>query len=171
VEVEVYVNDGADPNHACYTIIGVPDKALREARARIRSAALVAGVDTASSVILISLAPAGVSKEGTGFDLPIALAVLAGHGAVDARLVDEVSAVGELNFDGNLRPVPGILSIAEAAVRMGRPALICPSVCASEAALVPGCRPLGCDNLQMAVRVLNGEESARELGVIETDHA
>ena len=158
VEVEVYVNDGADPNRACCTIVGLPDKALQEARARIRSAAFAAGVDTASSVILVNLAPAEVRKEGAGFDLPIALAVLAGHGAVDASLVDEVAAVGELAFDGRLRPVPGILSVAEAAVRLGRPALLCPSECASEAALVPGCRPLGCDSLQMAVRVLNGEE-------------
>jgi magnesium chelatase family protein len=84
--------------------------------------------------------------------------VLAGHGAVAVELVDEVAAVGELAFDGRLRPVPGILSIAEAAVRAGRPVLLCPSECAAEAALVPGCRPLGCDSLQHAVRVLSGEQ-------------
>jgi magnesium chelatase family protein len=171
VEVQVYVNDGGDPNHACCTIVGLPDKAPQEARARIRSAAFAAGVDTASSIILVNLAPAGVSKEGAGFDLPIALAVLAGHGAVDASLVDAVSSVGELDFDGRLQLVPGIRSIAEAAVRMGRPALLCPSECASEAALVPGCRPLGCDNLQMAVRVLNGQERPSELEKIKADHA
>ncbi|MGI9188329.1 MAG: YifB family Mg chelatase-like AAA ATPase, partial [Gaiellales bacterium] len=78
-------------------------------------------------------------------------------GAADERLVDEVAAVGELAFDGRLRPVPGMLSIAEAAVRAGRPVLLCPLECAAEAALVPGCRPLGCESLQHAVRVLHGE--------------
>ena len=155
VEVEVYTS--LNPKNPCFTIVGLPDKALQEARSRIRSAAFAAGVNTVESLMLVNLAPAEVRKEGAGFDLPIALAVLAGHGAVDERLVDEVAAVGELAFDGRLRPVPGILSIAEAAVRADRPVLLCPAECAVEAALVPGCRPLGCESVQHAVRVLHGE--------------
>jgi magnesium chelatase family protein len=155
VEIEVYTS--LKPKNPCFTIVGLPDKALQEARSRIRSAAFAAGVDTVESLLLVNLAPAEVRKEGAGFDLPIALAVLAGHGAVDERLVDEVAAVGELAFDGRLRPVPGILSIAEAAVRAGRPVLLCPVECAAEAALVPGCQPLGCESVQHAVRVLRGE--------------
>jgi magnesium chelatase family protein len=135
VEVEVYTTHEA--KNACFTIVGLPDKALQEARSRIRSAAFAAGFNTTESLMLVNLAPAEVRKEGAGFDLPIALAVLAGHGAVAVELVDEVAAVGELAFDGRLRPVPGILSIAEAAVRAGRPVLLCPSECAAEAALVP----------------------------------
>ena len=161
VEVEVYTAD--EPKNACFTIVGLPDKALQEARSRIRSAAFAAGLNTTESLMLVNLAPAEVRKEGAGFDLPIALAVLAGHGTVDGGLVDEVAAVGELAFDGRLRPVPGILSIAEAAVQAGRPVLVCPAESAAEAALVPGCRPLGCDSLQHAVRVLNGEERAATL--------
>ncbi len=163
VEIEVYANGGTDPHRACFTIVGLPDKALQEAKARIRSAAIVAGVNTASSIILVNLAPAEVRKEGAGFDLPIALAVLAGHGTLEGQLVDEVAAVGELAFDGRLRPVPGILSIAEAAVRVGRPVLLCPAECAAEAALVPGCRPVGCTSLQHAVRILNGEARPSDL--------
>lgn len=155
VEVEVYT--ALEPKNPSFTIVGLPDKALQEARSRIRSAAFAAGVNTLESLLLVNLAPAEVRKEGAGFDLPIALAVLAGHGAVDERLLDEVAAVGELAFDGRLRPVPGILSIAEAAVRTGRPVLLCPAECASEAALVPGCRPLACASVQHAVRVLHGE--------------
>ena len=151
VEVEVYTAD--DAKNACFTIVGLPDKALQEARSRIRSAAFAAGLDTTESLMLVNLAPAEVRKEGAGFDLPIALAVLARHRAV----------AGELAFDGRLRAVPGILSIAEAAVRAGRPVLLCPVECAAEAALVPGCRPLGCASLQHAVRVLNGEEQPAEL--------
>ncbi|MGI9186209.1 MAG: magnesium chelatase domain-containing protein, partial [Gaiellales bacterium] len=155
VEVEVYTS--LTPKNPCFTIVGLPDKALQEARSRIRSATFAVGVETVESLMLVKLAPAEVKKEGAGFDLPIALAVLAGHGAADERLDDEVAAVGELAFDGRLRPVPGMLSIAEAAVQAGRPVLLCPLECAAEAALVPGCRPLGCESLQHAVRVLHGE--------------
>ncbi len=159
VEVETYV--AALQSTPAFTIVGLPDKALQEARARIRSAAAVAGVLINASVILVNLAPAEVRKEGAGFDLPIALAVMAGHGRVDNTLVDEVSAVGELAFDGRLRPVPGVLSIAEAAVRHGRPVLLCPEESAYEASLVPGCKPIGCATLREAVRFLNGEEAPR----------
>ena len=161
VEAEVYV--GLKSTAGTFTIVGLPDKALQEARSRIRSATISAGLDSEESkgaLVLVNLAPAEVRKEGAGFDLPIALGVLAGHGVVDAQLLDEVSAVGELAFDGRLRPVPGILSIAEAAVRAGRPVLLCPADCAAEAALVPGCRPLGCTSLQHAGRVLMGQEEA-----------
>lgn len=161
VEAEVYT--GLNSTSGTFTIVGLPDKALQEARSRIRSATVSAGLDadtSKESLVLVNLAPAEVRKEGAGFDLPIALGVMAGHGVVDPQLLDEVSAVGELAFDGRLRPVPGILSIAEAAVRAGRPVLLCPAACAAQAALVPGCRPLGCDSLQHAVRVLMGMEEA-----------
>jgi magnesium chelatase family protein len=115
------------------------------------------------AVILANLAPAEVRKEGAGFDLPIALAVMAGFGWVNQDTLGEVAAVGELAFDGRLRPVPGILSIAEAAVRDGRPTLLCPEQCAHEASLVPGCRPIGCATLREAVRILNGEDVPRPI--------
>ena len=76
-------------------------------------------------------------------------------------MLGEVAAVGELAFDGRLRPVPGILSIAEAAVRDGHSTLLCPEQCAHEASLVPGCRPIGCATLREAVRILNGEDLPR----------
>ncbi|MEI7439696.1 MAG: magnesium chelatase domain-containing protein, partial [Thermoleophilia bacterium] len=159
IEVETYVSeqDGA----GAFTIVGLPDKALQEARARIRSAAAAAGLLIHKAVILANLAPAEVRKEGAGFDLPIALAVMAGFGWVNQDTLGEVAAVGELAFDGRLRPVPGILSIAEAAVRDGHSTLLCPEQCAHEASLVPGCRPIGCATLREAVRILNGEDLPR----------
>lgn len=165
IEVETYVSerDGA----GAFTIVGLPDKALQEARARIRSAAAAAGLLIHKAVILANLAPAEVRKEGAGFDLPIALAVMAGFGWVNQDTLGEVAAVGELAFDGRLRPVPGILSIAEAAVRDGRSTLLCPEQCAHEASLVPGCRPIGCATLREAVRILNGEDVPRPIVVRE----
>ena len=163
IEIEAIVM--ADPRGEGFAIVGLPDKALQEARLRIRAAAVAAGMTLAGANVVVNLAPAEVRKEGAGFDLPIALAVLAGSGWIDASLVDEVAAVGELAFDGRLRPVPGVLSIAEAAVRAGRPVLLCPAACVAEAALVPGCRPLGCDDLGHAVAVLAGRQPAAPITV------
>ena len=156
IEIEAAVLE--DPRNDGFSIVGLPDKALQEARLRIRAASVSAGCSVAEAQVVVNLAPAEVRKEGAGFDLPIALAVLAGRGAIEPALVDEVAAIGELAFDGRLRPVPGVLSAAEAAVRTGRPVLLCPQACAAEAALVPGCRPLACASLQHAVRVLRGDE-------------
>ncbi len=164
VEVEVHVTTA--PKLPTFTIVGLPDKALQEARARIRSAAACAGVPIHESAVLVNLAPAEVRKEGAGFDLPMALAILAGHGKVAAELVDEVAATGELAFDGRLRPVPGVLAVAEAAVRQGLRTLLCPEASAAEAALVPGCNPIGCATLGEAVRILNGEASPRPLRAV-----
>ncbi len=157
VEVEAYV--AAASGLATFTIVGLPDKALQEARSRIRSATASVGAPIHEAIVHVNLAPAEVRKEGAGFDLPMALAVLAARGELDAILLDEVAAVGELAFDGRLRPVPGVLATAEAAVRHGRPTLICPHECAAEAALVPGSRPVPCTTLVEAVRFLRGEAS------------
>ena len=93
IEVETYVSerDGA----GAFTIVGLPDKALQEARARIRSAAAAAGLLIHKAVILANLAPAEVRKEGAGFDLPIALAVMAGFGWVNQDTLGEVAAVAD----------------------------------------------------------------------------
>lgn len=158
VEVEVHVGEPASGSMGSFTIVGLPDKALSEARSRIRSATLHAGVPIQDRIVLVNLAPAEVRKEGAGFDLAIALAVVAARGLLDPTLLDEVTCVGELAFDGRVRPVPGVLAAAEAAVAARRPTLLCPIASLPEAALVPGCSPIGCASLAWAVRFLNGEE-------------
>jgi len=154
VEVEAFVVEEA--RLPGITIVGLPDKAVQEARARIRAGAIVAGWPLHAANVGINLAPAEVRKEGAGFDLPMALAALSAAGAIERPTAAEVISVGELAFDGRIRPVTGVLAIAEAAVRHGIPEVLCPDANAAEAAIVPGCRPLPCRTLREAIDVLNG---------------
>lgn len=159
IEIEAHVVFDADS--PSMTIVGLPDKAIQEARQRIRASTRESSCSVAEHHVSVNLAPAEVRKEGAGFDLPMALAILTATGAVDAPVADEVVAIGELAFDGRLRPVPGVLAVAEAAVRAGFRDVVCPEANAPEAALVPGCRPIPCRSLREAVEVLDGRSAVR----------
>lgn len=161
IEIEAHVVFGADS--PSMTIVGLPDKAIQEARQRIRASTRESGCPISEHNVSVNLAPAEVRKEGAGFDLPMALAILTATGVVDDPVADEVVAVGELAFDGRLRPVPGVLSVAEAAVRAGYRDVVCPEANAAEAALVPGCRPIPCRSLREAVEVLDGRSPVRTI--------
>jgi len=131
VEVQVDVSAGLP----AFTIVGLGDTAVLEARDRVRAAMRACGYDFPNARVTVNLAPAPVRKHGTGFDLPIALGVLAATGQVP-RAATEAVAVGELALDGGVRPVPGLLAHAIAAQRAGRPLLI-----ATEALPVVGAVP------------------------------
>lgn len=161
VAVEIEAHVAFDANSPSMTIVGLPDKAIQEARQRIRSSTRECGCSIAEHNVSVNLAPAEVRKEGAGFDLPMALAILTATGVVDDPVADEVVAIGELAFDGRLRPVPGVLTVAEAAVRAGYRDVVCPEANAAEAALVPGCRPIPCRSLREAIEVLDGRASVR----------
>jgi magnesium chelatase family protein len=119
VEVQVDVSAGLP----AFTIVGLGDTAVLEARDRVRAAMRACGYDFPNARVTINLAPSPVRKHGTGFDLPIALGVLAATGQVPRRTTETV-AVGELALDGGVRPVPGLLAHAIAARRAGRPLLL-----------------------------------------------
>ena len=131
VEVEAHLQRGVP----AFAIVGLPDKACQEAKERVRSGIASAELEWPLRRITVNLAPADLRKEGSGFDLPIALAVLAASRQVPPERLAEHAAVGELALDGRLRPVPGALVAAEAARRAGLDRLICPSESAAEAAL------------------------------------
>ena len=111
MEVEAHLQLGVP----AFAIVGLPDKACQEAKERVRSGIASAELEWPSRRITVNLAPAHLRKEGSGFDLPIALAVLAASRQVDARRLHGHAAVGELALDGRVRPVPGTLAYAEAA--------------------------------------------------------
>jgi magnesium chelatase family protein len=113
VEVDMYP---AGTNRDFVTV-GMPDAAVRESRERIKSALLNSGFGYPSKSVTINLAPANVRKEGAGFDLPMATAILGAMGAV--RAADDYLLIGELSLDGSLRPIRGALSIAVCAARRG----------------------------------------------------
>ncbi|HYN30347.1 MAG TPA: YifB family Mg chelatase-like AAA ATPase [Dermatophilaceae bacterium] len=134
VEVEAHVTAGL-PHFA---VTGLPDKACATAPDRVRSAAATSGNGLPSRRIMVNLAPASVPKHGTGFDLPIAVAVLAAAGVVRASSAAEVVHLGELGFDGRVLPVPGVLAAVLVAARAGARHVVVPPENVPEAQLVDG---------------------------------
>ena len=120
------------------TVVGLGDAAVLQARDRIRAAFGNSGFDWPDRRITISLPPADLPKQGSGFDLPIAIGLLAAAGLVPAPALDGLWAVGELGLGGDLRPVRGVLASALAARRAGARTLLVPSANLAEAGLVPG---------------------------------
>ena len=129
VDVQVQITPGL----VVFAIVGLPDKAVSEARERVRAALIASGLALPARRITINLAPADLPKEGSHFDLPIALAVMAAIGAVPADALDGYSVLGELALDGTITAVSGVLPAAVAANARGQ-GLICPAACGPEAA-------------------------------------
>ena len=121
-----------------FSTVGLPDAAVRESRDRVRSAIKNSGFDIPSTRITINLAPADLKKEGSGFDLPIAIGILGAYGALQIGDLSDFLLVGELGLDGSLRAVQGMLPIAVAAKANGIANLIIPASNAREAAVVQG---------------------------------
>jgi magnesium chelatase family protein len=139
-----------------FVIIGLPDRALGEARERVRAAILNSGFAYPAGRLLVNLSPAEVRKAGPAFDLAIALALMGIDEQIDRRALLEFIALGELALDGKLQPVSGILPMVLGARNAGFTKLIVPAVNADEAALVAGIELYAVDSLQSAVAVLAG---------------
>ncbi len=154
VEVEAHCWEDQRP---AFTIVGLPDPSVREARDRVRS-----GLNSAEFMlparIVVNLAPATVRKTGAGFDLAIALAILGASGAIPAEALRGVGAFGELGLDGTVRPAAGALVAAEGARRIGLEALLCAPASCSEVALVDGVQPIPCHVIEHAVAFLRSGE-------------
>jgi magnesium chelatase family protein len=154
VEVEAHVENG----QPAFTIVGLADRACQEAKHRVRSGIASAELFWPMRRITVNLAPAGLRKEGSGFDLPIALAVLGASHQVSLDLLATHAAVGELALDGRIRPVGGVLAAAEGAMRAGIERLLCASESAPEAALA-GIEPVPVAHLADAAAYLRGESA------------
>jgi magnesium chelatase family protein len=142
-----------------FAIIGLPDRALGEARERVRAAILNSGFNYPAGRLLVNLSPADVRKAGPGFDLAIALALMGIDEQVDRGALLEFIALGELALDGRLQPVSGILPMVLGARNAGFMKLIVPAQNADEAALIGGVELYAVDSLQSAVAVLAGAGS------------
>ncbi|MDE7546912.1 YifB family Mg chelatase-like AAA ATPase [Acetobacter fabarum] len=128
VWVEVQISSGLP----AFLVVGLPDKAVGEARERVRAALTAIGLALPAKRILVNLVPADLPKEGSHFDLPIALALLAAMGVIFAEEVGRYAALGELSLDGRLNPVSGVLSASLEAASMGL-GLVCPAPQGEEA--------------------------------------
>lgn len=138
------------------TIIGLPDRSINESKDRARAAIVNSGFQLPAGRLLVSLSPADVRKEGPGFDLPIALALLASDGQIPAAALAGCASLGELALDGSLRSVPGVLPMTIAAKRVGIGRAIVPAPNRHEATLVDGIAVYAVANLSEAIAVVLG---------------
>jgi magnesium chelatase family protein len=152
VTVEVDVRRGL----FAFTLVGLPDRAIRESRERVRAALLNSGLDFPQKRITVNLAPAHVRKEGPRFDLAIAVGVLAASEQVPHEPLLRYAFCGELSLTGELRPVRGALATALGARRAGYRHLLLPEANAPEAALVDGLEALGVPSLTQMADLLHG---------------
>lgn len=154
VEVQCAISAGLP----AFAIVGLPDKAVSEARERVRTALAAMSIALPSRRITVNLSPASLPKEGPHFDLPIALALLAALQVIPADEVEHTVAIGELTLDGRLKPVPGALPAALAAAEQDR-ALLCPRDCGAEAAWVGAAQVLAAGSLTEVVRHFTGQSA------------
>jgi magnesium chelatase family protein len=154
VEVQVHLSSGLPT----MTIVGLPDTSISESRDRVRSAITTSGYDWPAGRITVGLSPAFEHKRGSGLDLAVAIAVLAGIDVVDPARTAGCVFLGELGLDGSVRPIPGVIAMA-LGVRRKRPdsMIFASPVTAGQIARVPDLRVVPVTDLQMAVDILRGE--------------
>ncbi len=150
IEIETHT----EPNIPRWTVVGLPDGAVRESRDRIWAALKNSGLPVPRGAVTVNLAPADVRKEGTAYDLPMALGLLATVAEIPQGVLDEVVVVGELGLDGAVRPVRGVLPMAAGARAQGRRAMLVPPENAAEAAVVGGLEVYPVATLQEAFELL-----------------
>ncbi|MGH8867930.1 MAG: magnesium chelatase domain-containing protein [Actinomycetes bacterium] len=158
VEVEAHLSSGLP----AFTLVGLPDAALSESRDRVRAAILNSGEAFPPRRITVGLSPASLPKRGSGYDLALAVAVLAGSGALPASSLEDVVLLGELGLDGRVRGVRGVLPSVLAAAESGASIVVVPRANAAEALLVPGIEVMPVRTLGELLARLRGDAQALE---------
>lgn len=167
MEVEAHLTGAQVPS---FSIVGLGDRACQEAKHRVRAGVMNTLLEWPSGAITVNLAPAALRKEGSGFDLAIALAVLAASDQVPRDRLEAHACVGELALDGTVRPVPGTLAVAEGASRRGFARVLCAAAAAPEAALA-GIEALPVMHLGQAVAYLRGETAIEPAVAVSVERA
>ncbi len=152
VEVEAHIQGGVE----AFALVGMGDRACQEAKHRVKSGVLAAALEWPKKRLTVNLAPAPLRKEGSGYDLAIALAILAASRQLPPERVHEHAAVGEIALDGRIRPVGGAVVVAEAARRAGAERILCAAESGPEAAL-GGVEAIPVHHLAEAAAYLRGE--------------
>lgn len=158
ISIEVRVSQGAG-----YFLVGLPDVAVKESQQRIASAFEAIEKKWPGKKIVINLAPADIRKEGTAYDLPLAIGILAAHEQITSENLDRVLLMGELALDGELRPVKGVLAMAIQAQKEGFHSIILPLMNAREAAVVEGITVFGATHLREVVNHIQNLECIQPL--------
>lgn len=167
VRVEAHVRPGLPG----MTVVGLPDAAVREAKERVRSAAAASGCPLPAQRITVSLSPGDLRKEGPGFDLPVALAVLTAAGYMPQSILGKVAAAGELGLDGSVRRVRGVINMAEAARSLGVEKLLVPAGLLEEAAEILPQETVDVASLREAVDLCRGEPGNRDRSRTASDRS
>lgn len=141
-----------------FYLVGLPDNAVKESQQRINSALNHNGLRFPSKQIIVNMAPADIKKEGSAYDLPIAIGILAADEVISTDKLEQYLIMGELGLDGKLMPIKGALSITLKAKELGYKGIILPESNAAEAAVVNGIEVLGAQNLIQVIKFLNNEE-------------
>jgi len=152
VWIEVHLSRGIR-----FSLVGLPDNAVRESHERIVSALQVNGMDLPRKQIVINMAPANLRKEGTSYDLPLLVGIMAAGELIPVDSLESSLFIGELSLDGHLQPVRGILPVAVLALEMGLKRLILPAENALEAAVVEGLEVYGMNDIKEVVLFLKKE--------------
>lgn len=163
VEVEADISAGLP----AFVLIGLPDAALGESRKRVSAAAVNAGSPLTQRKLTVNLSPASLRKQGSGFDLAIAIAALAAAGDVPAESADRAVHLGELGLDGRLRPVPGVLPAVLAARDAGFQRVFVPTANAAEARLVDGVEVVAVAGLRAAAIAHGADLEPMDLDAVE----
>ena len=178
ITVEVSVEPGVN-----FTLVGLPDSAVKESQQRVQSALLQCGFHIPGKKVVINMAPASIRKEGADYDLTIAIGILAASGNLAADKLDQYIIMGELSLDGSLRPIKGVLPIAIEARKQKFKGIILPKANAREAAIVNNLDVYGVDHMSQVINFFNGSvnlektefdtraEFARSLNQYEYDFA
>jgi magnesium chelatase family protein len=161
IEIETNIENTV-PN---FFMVGLPDNAVKESRERVATAIKNSGLAYPNKRITINLAPADVKKEGSSFDLPIAVGMLASSGQVREDMLKNFIILGELALDGSLRPVHGVLPISVEIKKKGFRGIILPKENAREGAMVEGLDVYGMENLTETIALLNGDLSVSPMKI------
>lgn len=156
VEVEVDVTARGLPY---FSTVGLPDAAIKESKDRVRAALKNNGYDFPLKQIVINLAPANIKKEGSSFDLPIAVGIIAAEGLLEQSCLEGVLLAGELSLDGRIKPVRGVLPMAVKAREAGFKCMVIPKDNSGEAAVVEGVTVYGAETLVDVIGLLRGEQA------------
>ena len=153
ITIEVNISSGV-----AFHLVGLPDNAVKESQPRINAALKNSGFQYPYKKIVINMAPADIRKEGSAYDLPLAVGILAASEQVDASQLDDYVIMGELSLDGSLQPIKGALPIAIKAREEGFKGFILPKQNAREAAVVNNLEVYGVSNIREVADFFNGKQ-------------
>ena len=159
VNVEVDVSNGLP----FWEIVGLPDASVKEAKDRVKTAIKNTGIDFQSHRIIINLSPADTKKEGSSFDLPIAIGMLVATENIDCKNLENKAFIGELSLDGKINKVNGILPMCIEAVKLGIKEVIVPKDNAKEASIVNNLKVIPATNLEEVINYLNNKIQIQEI--------